>query len=207
MDRQTDRQTNKFDPDFKTTRWGFTAYEGQWDLFKTVPEITAEQGWQLEKCPKTERLHYQGYIRTKRQCRHAQMRRVYPGVNIMPPTKNWAALVNYCKKQSTAVDGIHHHMEGTPQMTMKTALIRLASHAKHEPPELVIEAGMNVRVEKAFLLTQEYWMLVTAVLRDDPDSVGMYTNNVYLSAWKNTREVWIELYEKEANDNETEEIT
>jgi len=187
---ETDRQTDK------ATRWAFTAFEAQWELFKVVPEITAEQGWQIETCPDTSRKHYQGYIRTKRQCRFAQMKKAYPGVHL-EVARNWDALVNYCKKVDTAHPDTQVLMKGTTQMTMAKALTRLASFAKHDPPELVIEAGMNVRVEKSFLLTQEYWMLVTSVLKDDPDAVGMYTNNVYLSAWKNTREVWIELFENE----------
>jgi len=194
---KTDRQT-----DAKSTRWAFTAYEAQWELFKVVPEITAEQGWQIEECPTTGKPHYQGYIRTKRQCRMAQLIKAYPGVHI-EVARNWDATVAYCKKTDTAIPGSQVCMKGTKQMTFVEALVRLASHANHEPPAIEIEAGMNVRAEKSFLLTQEYWMLVTAVLKDDPDAIGLYTNQMYLSAWKNTREVWVHLYESYASHDLT----
>lgn len=180
---ETDRQTDK------STRWAFTAYEAQWDLFKTVPELTAEQGWQEETCPETGRKHYQGYIRTKRQCRFTQMKKAYPGVHI-EVSRNWDALLNYCKKKETATEGTQVVMLGTKQMTMAQALVRLASHVTGMP-EYVEDKTL------AQLYTDEYWSLVRKVLADDPDSIGLYTNQMYLCAWKNTRSVWINLATKE----------
>jgi len=188
---ETDRQTDK------TTRWAFTAYEAQWELFKVVPEITAEQGWQVEKCPDTGRLHFQGYIRTKRQCRFAQLKRTYPGVHI-EPAREWFKLVQYCKKAKSAVDGVHVNMKGTAQMTMVKALVRLASFASDQFRQDAFDSLDPVRYNN--WKKDEFWMLVRKVLADDPDAVGLYVNNMYISAWTNTRSVWIELYEKELEE-------
>jgi len=92
------------DPTAKTSRWSFTAYEGQWCLFKQIPPGIAEWGWQLEKCPTTGREHYQGYIRTQQQQRFAWLHKLLPGVRL-EVARNWDALVNYCKKVETRVDG------------------------------------------------------------------------------------------------------
>lgn len=98
---ETDRQTDK---SAKTTRWAFTAFEGQWNLFTTMPTCVAEWGWQQEISETTGRPHYQGYLRTKQQVRFSQISKDLPGVHI-EPAKNWSALINYCNKTETAVEG------------------------------------------------------------------------------------------------------
>jgi len=95
---KTDRQTDK------SSRWQFTAYEDQWDLFKTMPPGIAEWGWQKETCPNTQKLHYQGYLRTTSQVRFSALKKILPGVHI-EVAKNWQALINYCQKIDTRVEG------------------------------------------------------------------------------------------------------
>jgi len=98
MAAQTDRQTDK------SSRWQFTAYEDQWDLFKMMPPGIAEWGWQKETCPKTQKLHYQGYLRTTSQVRFSALKKILPGVHL-EVAKNWQALINYCQKIDTRVEG------------------------------------------------------------------------------------------------------
>jgi len=88
----------------KTTRWQFTAYEGQWRMFNTMPRQVAEWGWNTELCPKTNRLHYQGYMRTGQQQRESAMWSLFPGVHF-EVARDWPALVQYCKKAATRVPG------------------------------------------------------------------------------------------------------
>lgn len=101
----------------KSTRWQFTAYEDQWRLFTTMPRHVAEWGWQLENCPKTKRDHYQGYFRTHQQCRHEAVRKLFPGVHI-EIARDWTALVAYCKKTETKVEGFTpvHEYNDFPDM-------------------------------------------------------------------------------------------
>lgn len=52
-------------------RWCFTVYEGSWpDLTKPIefqPDIMGYLVYQLEKCPNTQNLHFQGYVEFKKQ--------------------------------------------------------------------------------------------------------------------------------------------
>ena len=99
----------------KTTRWAFTAYEAQWPLFEKMPPGIGEWGWQLEKCPDTGRLHYQGYLRTVQQHRfkgepgrfstpNESLRNILPGVHITA-AEDWIKLIQYCKKKESRVEG------------------------------------------------------------------------------------------------------
>lgn len=98
MSGQTDRQTDK------SSRWQFTAYEDQWALFDQMPPGIAEWGWQKETCPKTQKLHYQGYLRLSQQQRFSWIKKILPGVHL-EVAKNWEALINYCSKIETRVEG------------------------------------------------------------------------------------------------------
>jgi len=100
----------------KSTRWAFVAYEGQWPLFEgDMPPCVAEWGKQTECCPKTNRLHYQGFIRTNTQVRLSQLIKVFPNVHF-EQAKNWDALVAYCNKLDTAIPGTQVRVE-TQYMT------------------------------------------------------------------------------------------
>ena len=88
----------------KSSRWAFTAYEQHWSLFKAMPPGVAEWGWNTEICPKTNRTHYQGYMRLSQQQRFTWVRKILPGVHV-EIAKNWDALVNYCKKEDTRAPG------------------------------------------------------------------------------------------------------
>jgi len=188
MEAPADRQTDK------STRWAFTAFEPQWEIFKRpLPECVAEIGWQEEIAPETGKHHYQGYIRTKRQCRFAQLKKQYPGVHI-ETARNWDALLQYCAKGTSSVPGTQVNLKSsTTAMTMKDALIRIASHASVLEPTLTITSTTNLRAERSYVLKKEYWELVTKILEDDPDAIGLYVTPVYMTAWINTRSVWIEL--------------
>lgn len=189
---QTDRQTDK------TTRWAFTAYEGQWPLFATMNDTVAEWGWQTELCPTTQKPHYQGYLRTKRQVRHAQLRKILPGVRI-EAARDWNALLEYCKKKDTAVPGTQVHQISTTQaMTMAQALTKLASYADNKPPTDFLLDDHEKRLEK--YVNTEYWKAVRLILEDNPDEVGLWTQPQYLRAWIHTRSVWIKKSTTEYND-------
>lgn len=182
---ETDRQTDK------TTRWAFTAYEDQWSLFTVMPDLIAEWGWQTEICPDTQRPHYQGYLRTKRQVRFSQIKTILPGVHI-EQARDWNKLLNYCKKSDSAVAGSQIHASNPSKaMTMAQALVRIANNLPYlhidffncDDPESAVENRNK----------NEFWSSVNEILKEDPDAVGLYTQPQYLRAWMNTRDVWIEL--------------
>jgi len=88
----------------KSSRWQFTAYEGQYGLLESMPPGVAEWGWQDEICPTTQRAHRQGYFRLSQQQRFAWVRKTFPGIRV-EVARNWDALVNYCKKEETRAPG------------------------------------------------------------------------------------------------------
>lgn len=88
----------------KSTRWAFTAYEGDYSMLDALAEqrhqLIAEIGWQDEICPTTQKKHRQGYVRTVRQVRFGQLKAVMGGVHL-EKAKNWEALIQYCSKVAT----------------------------------------------------------------------------------------------------------
>lgn len=196
----------------KTTRWAFTAYEGEWHLFKTMNDKIAEWGWQTEICPDTQREHYQGYMRTKTQQRFSTMKTIFPGVHL-EQAKNWNALLEYCQKTDTAVTGSQVKQVNTSQpMTMAQALTKLALHIPFKRAVNWLESTNPIK-ENEDQIKHEFWTAVREILRGDPNSVGLWTQPQYFRAWQHTREVWIDLAIQEAeigvlpSDEETDRQT
>ena len=160
---QTDRQTDK------TTRWAFTAYEDQWDLFKQMPDIIKEWGWQTETCPETGRKHYQGYFLTRTQQRFAACRKALPGVHI-EPARNWSALLNYCKKEESAVSGTQVHQVNERQyLKFADALMRIAN-------AYIIKPIDNETQTHDEWFQQAFASAVMRLLVNNPDDVSLYSN-------------------------------
>lgn len=88
--------------------WSITLYydanEKPVDVDFQLPSIPA--GWsvegQLEKCPKTERLHYQGMAKTP-QIRMSALTRVFGAKNHFEKARNQLALADYVHKDETRV--------------------------------------------------------------------------------------------------------
>lgn len=124
----------------KSTRWAFTAYEGQYACIESIAkdgnDLIAEIGWQDEVCPKTQKKHRQGYVRTVRQVRFTQLSVVMNGIHL-EKAKNWDALVKYCRKEATRdVSGSQVHV--TYQRPMRL----------HEILEFVAEAFFMAERDK-----------------------------------------------------------
>lgn len=194
-----DRQTDK------TTRWAFTAYQDQWHLFTTViPELVADIGWQKEVCPDTQREHYQGFIRTKRQVRFVQMKKLYPGVHI-EQAKNWDALVNYCRKSESAIEGSQVRItapEGVKPLTMAQALILLASNLPYDTYAWSEMDEKKIKEAKENI----FWKAVENTVRINLDLVGLFTQPQYQRAFQNLKQVWVDTaLEVAQTDRQTDE--
>lgn len=188
------------DSNFKSTRWAFTAYEGQWGLFESIPPLIAEWGWQQEICPETQNIHYQGYIRTQRQLRHKQMREILPGVNI-GAARNWAALLSYCKKTDTAVPGTQVHQEVvSTYLSMSDALIKIAENRPLDLDYSKCESPKEFRE----LHKYEFERSVSKILRQDSNLIGLYSQPQYERSYVIWRNDWVYLYEKRQTDRQTQ---
>lgn len=190
---QTDRQTDK------TTRWAFTAFQEQYHLFDTMPELINMWGWQKEIAPDTQREHYQGYIQTKRQCRFKQLKDILPGVHI-EPARDWLKLLQYCKKQETAILGSSVFQTNTSKhVTMTDALLKLAAHVPFRAP-LTEEQHLSNQIDKIIKqrIESEYDEALFSILQEDDKLVSMYANNSMRSAWNTTRTYYLAKAQHEA---------
>lgn len=176
---KTDRQTDKD----KTTRWAFTVFEPQWGLFKEMPGVVAEWGWQTEICPDTQRPHYQGYIRTRKQLRIKvkggnELIKALPGVHINP-AREWFKLLSYCKKTDTAVEGTQVHEVGVPErkyLKFHEALMRIANAYVHIP-------GNDD--------DDNYRSAVRTLMVANEEDVSLYSNPQLQRAWNMTSPYWL----------------
>lgn len=106
-------------------RWTFTLHTGllaaDWELlaefmdpvegyldFHTKPRVSGAV-WQLEECPTTGQLHFQGYIEYDRNVRLAQAKReasiFFDGAHMEPARGTRTENVDYCSKDDTRVAG------------------------------------------------------------------------------------------------------
>lgn len=197
MEKPTARDAVKED---RSQKWGFTAYEGQWPAFDVMPNLVRVCEWQTEECPETKRLHRQGFFTTTRQVRFEQAKKLYPGVHLLIP-HNWAAWVQYCRKERTRVGPTVRQENTSKAMTMADALTRLAAHA----------TSLHWCQDYEQRVIKEYWAAVNEILTIDPNTVGLYTQPQYLRAWEHTHHVWCdraaELLEMSLEEPETDRQT
>lgn len=60
---------------------------------------------QRERCPTTERIHWQGYIRFASPCRFAAIQTWLPGAHIENAKGNETQNIAYCTKEESRIDG------------------------------------------------------------------------------------------------------
>ena len=185
LDRQTD----------KSTRWQFTMFEPQYPILDVMKssDLIAEWGCQDEICPDTQRKHKQGFFRTVRQVRFNALKIAFPGIHI-ETAKNWNALVNYCKKKETRdISGsfLSGTGSGRTPLTMAIGLMKLCAYST--PEFKYIQRGNGtveiddthvLDIDKMYISGGDAW------LREDPNVVGLISNNQWKSAFINFNKVW-----------------
>jgi len=173
----------------KTTRWAMTVFEAEFPLLLVMPELVAEWGWQDERCPLTNTLHRQGYLRTKRQVRFSQLKKILPKVHI-EPAKNWDALRKYCEKEDTAVAGtrVNQLAPVHTSMTMAQMMLLIASHIAYMEPYTLSTTEAQRNARRDHLL----WTSVNYILDEiNMNLVGLIFQPMYAIAWKHSFTVWI----------------
>lgn len=178
---QTDRQTDK------STRFAFTAFEGQWYLFERISDYAttvAEWGWQTE-LTKEGRPHFQGFIRMKRQFRLSGVRKLFPGVHV-EIARDWNKLRNYCRKVESAVDGTRVHVVNNfENWSMERTLVELSYHV-HDALVLALEKKLTGAAYDKFI----FWYCVKEILRDEPARCSQLAIPVVERMFNNTRHLW-----------------
>lgn len=175
----------------KSTRWSITVFEPQFPLFPCTDPVIAEYDYQVEVCPTTGKKHYQGWLRTWRQVRFAQLKKVLPGVHL-EIAKDWNALKQYCKKSETR-DGDQlpvHYVAKQKPMTMADALTAITGYM----PLAADLQKFSQENHRMMTPKEEYWFCVRAYLAETQnyESIGLFTNAQIQVGWIHTRNIWID---------------
>lgn len=111
-------KTRKAQP-LQYVRWCFTYWLSESDMldenhpryFASLLKTYCNEFWfQLESCPKTEKLHYQGCLALKIKDRWYNVKDMIGDETVhVEHCKNWKMSVNYCKKGATRIDGPWSH--------------------------------------------------------------------------------------------------
>lgn len=190
----------------KSTRWSFTAYEGQYAILDAIREcgneLIAEIGWQDEICPDTKRHHRQGYVRTVRQVRFSQISAVLKGVHL-EKAKNWEALVNYCRKVETRdPSGNQIQLQFERPMRLHEMLIRVAKdYLKTESPSEETLTCLDRQIDRQPLLkllrTHSYRLVWS-----HPEYAIVLSRQDARDAWCMYFSLWIEKAQHELGEGQ-----
>jgi len=181
---ETDRQTDK------STRFAFTAFEKQWYLFANIKQFpdVAEWGWQTETCPTSGTLHYQGYMRTKRQFRVTGVRKMFPGVNLSV-ARDWHKLRSYCRKKETSIDGSNVYAKNDQEYwSLERLMIELTNHLT--AASIHINQLLDQRVEVKDISHETFWFCARQILHDEPHRASALNQPSIEKFFKNTLSVW-----------------
>lgn len=83
--------------------WMITHHDIAFDMSKI--EKIKYLTWQIEKCPKTEKLHIQGYINFEREVSFATVKKRIPGAHIERRMGTEEQAISYCQKEETRIEG------------------------------------------------------------------------------------------------------
>lgn len=182
----------------KSTRWAFTAYEQQFPLFSSKPELVRFWKWNHEVCPQTQRQHYQGAIQTTRQVRFKQIQKLFPGVHFEIP-RNWPALLLYCQKSDTQVEGGNHNHADVPRvtLTMDQALVKVAQYRDTE-----VRCSSEELAEIDKWKGRQYDSSVSSILTEEPTLVGLYAQPIFRNAWIKWSSVFIQIADSQEDCSE-----
>lgn len=179
----------------KSTRWSFTAYEAQYPVLETLDkDIVAEVGWQDEVCPDTQRKHRQGYVRTHRQVRFSQLKKVMPGIHL-EIARDWNALLAYCRKtESRDISGsqIHKDFSKYAPERLHELMDEMASYAILDTKITNKDRQTDRQTILGLDANEQYWSIVPTILSRKPELIGILAQPLPQNAWKHTRMFWIE---------------
>lgn len=190
----------------KTSRWSFTAYEGQYAILEAIREcgneLIAEIGWQDEICPDTQRHHRQGYVRTVRQVRFSQISAILKGIHL-EKAKNWDALVNYCRKVETRdLSGSQVQLRFERPLRLHEMLIEVAkTYLRMDRPSEETLSRLDRQTDRQTLLqllrTHAYQLVWK-----HPEYAIVLSRQDARDAWCNFITLWIEKAQNETGEGQ-----
>jgi len=182
-----DRQTDK------ATWWSITTFdEGEqgWLKAGVYPGFVKQVHGGLEKCPTSNRIHFQGALQCKAQQRFSAIKAILPKAHIEAAISS-EALRKYAMKDETAVEAKKVHTNATPYFTQEMLLRLLA---------------IQPTIYRTHDTEKDYWYRANIILLRRPFLVGMLTKPDTYRAWKHTSHTWEVLTTNaETNERQSEE--
>jgi len=163
------------------------------DDIKLIPQVK-EWGWQTEICPDTGRQHYQGYILATSQVRLSHWVKHLKGVHV-EIARNWNALLSYCKKTETAVEGTQVVVTNEQQYwTMERSFCELASYWSKFSEQYEHERRKSDTTETATrrMASKGYWYCVKQVVAKEPFRLSIFAQPQMEKTFVNTYELYLD---------------
>lgn len=180
----------------KSSRWAFTAYEGQYPVIDSIAQsgdpLIAEMGYQDEVCPETGRKHRQGYVRTVRQVRFNALSKVLRGIHI-EVARDYNALKQYCRKVETRdPEGAQVVKKFEKAKTLHELMMWMADIAWQDYEDHDRETAKHPAYPVGAEQKAQYIALTSTILLQEPEYVSIFAQPIAKNAWNDYRAVWLE---------------
>lgn len=92
--------------------WCFTLHEPG-DQFSLEDKLAERKAmiryavWQVEACPKTGKIHLQGYVELVRGQRMTWLKKIHPKIHLEVRKGTQKQAIDYCKKSRTQIEGTY----------------------------------------------------------------------------------------------------
>lgn len=125
------------------------------------------------------------------------MRKLLPGVHL-EVARNWEALIQYCRKSESAVEGTQvqqkNHIE---HWSLDMVFMNMARYSKEYEitfNELVIEQRQSV----IKVIDGEFWYCVNRIVEAEPFRVSIFATPQVKTIWSKTRQTWKNMFDAKA---------
>lgn len=186
---QTDRQTDNspIDKQAKSTWWILTAFpQDQIDKLKdasTYPEWVSKVHGGCERCPETDKIHFQGAIQARRQVRWSAVHQ-WLSNSWFRPAKSSEAARKYAMKDDTAIEGKEVRENEMPHYPLE-AILRLLGEAHRN-----IEDLDCFIVNNKFDSNAHYYHLLDTIVEERGDAyIRLFANPIVKTLFQNMA-VW-----------------
>lgn len=189
-----DRQTDK------ATWWSITAFDEEEQRLLSsgdYPPFVKQVLGGLEKCPDTDRVHFQGALQCRSQQRFSAIKKWLPKAHI-EAAREAAALQKYAMKDETAVSEKKAVVNKTPFVSDEMALrmiARMFNESRKELGEHDFTGKYGTDHQKG-----AFWFCIKKILRKQPHLCGVLGKPDLWRLWQHTDEVWLELESEEQRE-------
>ena len=174
----------------KATWWSITEFDEEYMAIledaNKYPDWVAKVYGGREKCPDTQRIHFQGAIQCHGQHRFGKIKGWLPKAHI-EAAKSAVALKKYAMKEETAI----------------SEKKEFANPKKFLDAQAVCRLITSKVVDRQTDRQAQFWLAVQALIVEDPGLTGQLMNPSLKNFWVKTCPAWYTLLDKEGCDSIT----